>query len=116
VPVSDVRQRSTESLTIALRGEVDVQSAEAIRGAASLTLDHAFAGLRLDLAEVTFMDSQGLNALIGAHRTLERDGATLRLANVPAPLQRLLELTGLDRVFDFEGSAPRHGDPLLPGS
>jgi anti-anti-sigma factor len=103
--VSDVQQRSpSEALTISLSGEVDIHTAEAIRGAASLAVDQDFAWLCLDLAEVTFMDSQGLNALVGAHRVLERAGSTLRLAKVPPSLQRLLELTGLDRVLEYEGS------------
>lgn len=101
--MTDVQQRgSSAPVTFSLSGEVDIHTADAIRGAASLAVADGASSLCLDLAEVTFMDSQGLNALVGAHRALDRVGAELHLANVPAPLQRLLELTGLDRVLRFD--------------
>jgi anti-sigma B factor antagonist len=64
------------------------------------------AGVRavvLDLADVTFCDSAGLNVLLGAHREAQTAGVTLVLACVPGTLQRVLEMTGADqvlRVFD----------------
>ncbi|WP_327721908.1 STAS domain-containing protein [Streptomyces sp. NBC_00490] len=62
----------------------------------------------LDLAGVSLCDSVGLNVLLGAWRQADAGGAVLVLACVPAPVRRLLELTGADqalRVFDTVADA-----------
>lgn len=53
----------------------------------------------VDLADVSFCDSAGLNVLLGARREAEMAGVELALARVPAPLHRVLEMTGADRVL-----------------
>ena len=52
-----------------------------------------------DLERVEFMDSTGLGVLVGALRRLkERDG-TLALACPQGPVLRVLDVTGLSKVF-----------------
>lgn len=51
--------------------------------------------LRLDLAEVEFIDSSGLRALVTAHQTLEAAGHQLQLSGISDAVDRLLEITGL---------------------
>jgi anti-anti-sigma factor len=58
--------------------------------------------VRLDLQDLGFSDSVGLNALVRTHFDFTRGGRRLVLANVPARLRRLLELSGLDQVLYFE--------------
>jgi anti-anti-sigma factor len=57
--------------------------------------------LILDFAEVTFMDSSGVSALVKLHRRLGSDG-TLVLCDVPLQPRRVLEITGLLKVFQVE--------------
>ena len=54
--------------------------------------------LRIDLSGVTFMDSSGLNALIGI-RTLALARHTLVVENSSANVRRILEITGLSQAF-----------------
>jgi anti-sigma B factor antagonist len=54
----------------------------------------------LNLAEVSYIDSAGLGALVSAHTTLSRQGGRLKLANVTKKLQDLLSITKLYLVFD----------------
>lgn len=59
--------------------------------------------LVLDVSGVSFCDSVGLNVLLGAWRQADAVGAVLVLACVPAPVRRIVEMTGTDqvlRVFD----------------
>jgi anti-sigma B factor antagonist len=56
----------------------------------------------LDLAGVTFIDSSGLALLVDAHRRIAAEDQVLLLGEVPARVQRLLELTGLDQLFRLE--------------
>jgi anti-sigma B factor antagonist len=54
----------------------------------------------LNLAEVSYIDSAGLGALVSAHTTLSREGSRFKLANVTKKLQDLLSITKLHLVFD----------------
>jgi anti-sigma B factor antagonist len=82
-----------------LRGSLDIITAPSVRAA---LVEAAGAGkhdLVVDLTRVEFLDSTGLGALIGAHRrALENDG-TVKLAVGDGPIARLLNITGLMRVF-----------------
>ena len=64
----------------------------------------------LNLAEVNYVDSAGLGALVSAFTTVTREGGNLKLANVTRKLQDLLSITKLLTVFetfDDEGEALR---------
>jgi anti-anti-sigma factor len=85
--------------TLALTGELDLGSAskleEAVREVCA-----AGAALVIDLRKVTFMDSTGLRALIVAGTLCEENGHELRI--IPGEdIQRILEMSGLDRVLPF---------------
>lgn len=53
----------------------------------------------LDLAQVDFMDSSGLVALVTGLKAARKSGCRLVLCNVQAPVRLILELTQLDSVF-----------------
>lgn len=85
--------------TLALTGELDLGSAdkleEAVRGVCA-----SGGELVIDLRKVTFMDSTGLRVLIVAGGLCEENGHELRI--IPGEdIQRILEMTGLDRVLPF---------------
>ena len=58
----------------------------------------------LDLSSVNFIDSTGLTALIQTYKLMESGGSFLLLAPSPQ-VCRVLEVTGLDRVFRIAASA-----------
>jgi anti-anti-sigma factor len=85
--------------TLAVAGELDLDSAnkleEAIREVCA-----SGAQLVIDLREVTFMDSTGLRVLIVAGSLCEEKGHELQI--IPGEdIQRILEMSGLDRVLPF---------------
>jgi anti-sigma B factor antagonist len=53
----------------------------------------------VDMAELTFIDSSGLNALIFAERMLRENGGHLVLSDPPRSALRVLEVSGLNEVF-----------------
>lgn len=55
----------------------------------------------LNFAEVPYMDSVGLSAIIRSHLTLGHDGGQLRLLHVPKHLAELLAVTRLTAVFSL---------------
>lgn len=54
----------------------------------------------LDLSELTFVDSSGLNVLVTAFKQARRDGWELRVERrMTRPVERVITMMGLDAVF-----------------
>jgi anti-sigma B factor antagonist len=100
-----ITSTTAEGVTVLeVSGEVDLETADQLREAAINALSPYAGTLRIDLAGVTFMDSSGLAALIQIRK---RAGAAHQVViQNPRPnVQRILAITGLDKVF--EGRPPR---------
>jgi anti-anti-sigma factor len=80
-----------------LRGELDLAAAAMLRSRVEAA---AGGGLIIDLREVTFIDSSALRELLNARTELERHGSRLVLSGVPAPVRRLLDMTGTAGLFE----------------
>ena len=57
--------------------------------------------LVLDLAQVDRIDAGGLGVLLGLRKWARSNAIRLRLMNVMNQVEHVLELTRLDRVFEF---------------
>lgn len=54
----------------------------------------------LDLSELSFIDSSGLNVIVTAFRQAKRDGWELRVEpDMTPPVKRVVTMMGLDAVF-----------------
>lgn len=87
---------SADGTCLMLAGEIDMLS----RAEFAAAVDRVLAArgvVALDFAEVTFMDSSGLQVLCVAHAE-----GSVRLRNLPDHVRQLLALTGLDEVFQIE--------------
>jgi anti-anti-sigma factor len=85
--------------TLALTGELDMDSANKLEDAVREVCASG-TGLVIDLRKVTFMDSTGLRVLVIAGALCEEMGYELRI--IPGEdIQRILEISGLDRVLPF---------------
>lgn len=60
----------------------------------------------VDLAGVTFMDTDGARFLCQARRRADAKGRHLRLAAVSLPVERLLRLTELGDYFAYAHQTP----------
>jgi anti-anti-sigma factor len=85
---------------VRVSGEVDLATAPQLE---EVLGQFANGTLRVDLTEVTFLDSSGLRALIVAHRNARRAGRRMIVCGPLHPLvQQTIRITGLDDVLDFE--------------
>ncbi|MFB4319378.1 STAS domain-containing protein [Actinomadura sp. 21ATH] len=94
-----VVRASGDTAVAAVHGEIDLRTADELRG--RLTELHA-AGHRnlvVDFAGVSFCDAAGLGALVAAHNRAAAAGGGVRLSRVRPAQRRLLNVTGLHRVF-----------------
>jgi anti-sigma B factor antagonist len=55
--------------------------------------------LALDLSQVKFVDSTGLGVLVSVLKKAREQGGYVRLLNPSREIERLLRITGLNRVF-----------------
>jgi anti-anti-sigma factor len=79
-------------------GELDVQFADELRDAGLAAA--ADSGLAMNLSEVSFIDSSGLAALIEINNTIGLRGQAFTLVAPSRSVRRILEVTGLNPVFD----------------
>jgi anti-anti-sigma factor len=79
-----------------LSGELDIATAEKLSAALAPELEEG-GDLVLDLAELDFMDSSGLRAIIQAALALRGTGQIV-LSSATAPVRRVFEVSGLGRV------------------
>ncbi len=59
--------------------------------------------LHLDLAELRFIDSSGLGAVLSSYVSAKSVGCDLRLLNANEQMKNLLKMTHLASVFDSYG-------------
>ena len=83
-------------------GEIDVMTAPRLHETLAEVIAESPTSLLVDLANVTFIDSTGLGALVVAHRHLEERGGHLRLVSVPPTVAKILAVTGLTSRFDVD--------------
>ena len=93
---------SPDCVTVRLRGEIDMQTAPHLREAALCATSQFSTVLQLDMAEVSFMDSSGVEVLVATRRRIDHEGGRLTVVNPSRPVLRLLEITGIDRLFEIE--------------
>jgi len=77
---------------LAVRGRLDKQMAPAVQQWLETWLPAEAGEVRLDLGEITFMDSAGVAVLLESARTAAAKGISLRLGRVSTPAQRTLNL------------------------
>ncbi len=86
-------------VTLHVSGEVDLHTAPSLREAALAALRQHGTSLRVDLSDVTFMDSTGIEVLLATRRRAELEGGSLTLCHLTPAVRRIIEVTGLDRLF-----------------
>jgi anti-sigma B factor antagonist len=95
---------------VSLSGELDILTAPELRAAFADAIGRVRTGVIADLSRVSFIDACTLGVLVGAGRSASHLPAGLRLAGVPAHVDRLLRITGL------RGSLPSAYPPVTPAS
>ncbi|MFN0072580.1 MAG: STAS domain-containing protein [Chloroflexota bacterium] len=93
-----------ETAVIRVEGRLDLYAADTLRGEVQQHVTGGRANLILDLAQVDFIDSSGLGAIVGALKSVRKCGGMLRIAALQAQAQEVMRLTTLDRVIPTFGS------------
>ena len=99
---------------IALRGELDLTGAPRIEEHVQSALLNGGGAFVLDLSELTFMDSTGVNALLRTRSLLGREGRDLVVVCPPGPVRRVLEIIGVADMLAPFASREQAAAALVP--
>lgn len=86
----------------ALSGELDLASADALLARISVLADEHPGDVCLDLADLDFLGSTGIRALVSAHAALGEGGRCLVVRNADGAPLRALKLTQVAEVLIME--------------
>jgi anti-sigma B factor antagonist len=98
----EIRERAVDGVTVLdlsgkiVLGEGDVAVKERIKD----LLADGQRKILLNLANVSYIDSAGLGALIGSYATVKRENGLMKLVNLTKRVQDLLAITKLITVFE----------------
>lgn len=95
-----VVQRPGRALSVTGHGEIDMTTVETL----SHTLTTVLAQERpvhidVNLAEVTFMDSSGINALMACRAEATPNGCRITISHPRPMVSRILAVTGVNHLF-----------------
>ena len=93
---------TTSPTTVVLTGEIDVSTSNRVREALIAISNSGEISVVVDMGNVTFMDSTGLAALVGPLKRFRSMNGQIVLRSPSKGVLKVLEITGLTRVFTIE--------------
>ena len=98
----DFRVSELEQVTlIEVSGRIDSMNANELGEALSGEIERGSRQIVLDLSKVSYMSSAGLRELVAAYHKLQDVSGDLRLAQPSSRVQDVLEMSGLDTIFQI---------------
>jgi anti-sigma B factor antagonist len=94
-------QTSGDTLSITGMKELSASNSNAFRDHARAALTDTQTVIEIDLSQTMFLDSCGLGALISLHKLACTRNGQVRLLNPTPPVQQILELTRMHRIFEI---------------
>ena len=104
-----------ETHLIELGGEIDLYTAPEFKERLVQVIEDGKKQVVVDLAKATFIDSTTLGVLVGGVKRLRPAGGSLALVCTDQNIQKIFEITGLDRVFPIHDSREDALSALAPG-
>ena len=92
---------SDDRVVLRLTGELDVATAPRVRAELLSLVQRGACTVSIDMASLSFIDSSGLSVLVGGLKRLRESGGDLVLESPSANAMKVLEITGLTRVFSI---------------
>jgi len=82
-------------------GLLDSSGGTQLRREVSELLDAGIETILIDFANISFMDSSGLGAIVAILQRVRTKGANLYLCSLNDQVKMIMELTKMDKVFDI---------------
>jgi anti-sigma B factor antagonist len=99
-----VRQQNDVTI-LDLKGKITIGVGDvALRNAVQEAMNGGAKKVLINLQDVSTIDSSGVGELVSAYTTATNRGAVLKLCNLPAKVNDILNITQLITVFDVYDS------------
>ena len=95
----DIESTANEITVLHVSGDVDMNEVSTFRQTLQQASHTAQRGVVVTLAQVPFIDSAGIAVLIEGLKWSRERGVTFVLSDLTPPVQMVIELTRLERVF-----------------
>ena len=89
---------------VTLAGECDLHTGRQLRDVLTSEVSRGTRRMILDLGDLAFMDSTGMQVLLSVHTVLSVRGGTMALVSPQPVVARILERTGADQYIPVYGS------------
>ena len=99
---------------VRVRGEVDLGTAPSLTTALDTSIRGSRGAFVIDLGDVTFLDSSGVNVLLRARASLGREDRDLVIVCPSGAPRRIFELTGIADLFALFDSREEAATALQP--
>src|SRR5690349_14407353 len=100
----NTEQLSDDAYVIALSGEVDLYTAPEFKQQLLDVIAKGAKTVVVDFSNTTFIDSTTLGVLVGGVKRLRANDGQLSLVCSDRNITKILEITGLGRVFTIHGT------------
>jgi anti-sigma B factor antagonist len=84
---------------VTLEGEIDIYSSPQFKEVLLKAIEEGAMKVLIDLTDVTFIDSTALGVLVSGAKRVRPRGGSLDIICIDENIIRILEITGLDRIF-----------------
>jgi len=105
------RDLDERACVISVDGELDLSTAPRLKWMLVDALEGGSCQVVIDLSNVTFMDSSGINALLRAHKKVAAYGGWIRMSAMSDHVLQAADITGLPHVLPY---FPGLDDALRP--
>lgn len=95
------RTPSETTCVLDIAGEVDVYTSPQLKHDLMQMAERGVKYVVVNLAKVEYLDSTGLGVLIAGLKRMREAGGNLALVGPGMRIQRIFEITGLDKIFDI---------------
>jgi len=97
-------RRDESGFVVTPSGELDIATVGDVRRA--LEARRPGEALCLDLSQLSFLDTSGIQLVVEAHRSAGGDDFPLTVVRAPPGVQRVFEIAGLEGVLPFADGSP----------
>ncbi|MHC4818364.1 MAG: STAS domain-containing protein [Planctomycetota bacterium] len=85
---------------ITLRGDLDQQEVLDLKARFDQGVQSVAGDVVVDLSQVTFIGTLGIGLIVSTHTQLQGQARALKLAGVPAAIEKTFETMSLAEIFD----------------
>ncbi len=80
-------------------GEIDLSTVDVVQAELDGVRAAGWKTVVLDLREVSFIDSRGLNLVLRTNQLFAQHGLEFAIIEDPGPVRRLLDISGVSQAF-----------------